>query len=75
MQLLKGISEVVIGSIIREHLGGGRLATPVVEPPYVITQASLVIADGLWVTLVGLIGIAVAGANLTRMGAMYAGLC
>ena len=69
MQVLKGVSEIVIGSLIREHVGGGRLVTPAVEPPYVITQASSVIADGVWVSLVGLIGIAVAGANLTTMGA------
>ena len=75
MQVLKGVSEIVIGSLIREHVGGGRLVTPVVEPPYVITQASLVIADGVWVSFVGLIGIAVAGANLTTMGAKYSGLC
>ncbi|KAL3134610.1 hypothetical protein ABBQ38_006438 [Trebouxia sp. C0009 RCD-2024] len=73
--LLKGISEVVIGSIIKDHLGGGRLATPVVEPPFVITKAGLVIADGVWVTLVGLIGLAIAGGNVTRVAAMYAGLC
>jgi len=75
MQVLKGVSEIVIGSLIREHVGGGRLVTPVVEPPYVITQASLVIADGVWVSFVGLIGIAVAAANLTTMGAKYSGLC
>ncbi|KAL3134611.1 hypothetical protein ABBQ38_006438 [Trebouxia sp. C0009 RCD-2024] len=71
--LLKGISEVVIGSIIKDHLGGGRLATPVVEPPFVITKAGLVIADGVWVTLVGLIGLAIAGhldvlEDFTEMG-------
>ena len=75
MLVLKGINEIVIGSNIKEHLGGGRLAIPVVEPPYVITQAGFIIADGVWVSLVGLIGIAVANANLRTMGAMYAGVC
>lgn len=40
-----------------------------------ITQAGLRIADGLWVSLVGLASIAVANATLTIMGAMYAGHC
>ena len=51
------------------------MAAPVVAPPYVITKAGLVLADGVWVTLVGLIGLGVGGGNLTRVAAMYAGLC
>ena len=47
----------------------------VVSPPFVVTQASLVIADGVWVTLCGLAGMGIAAADLRRAGSAYSGMC
>ena len=75
LQLMKGVSEITIGALVRKGMGSGLLAMPVVEPPYDVTHASLLLADGAWVTLVGIIGLAVAGAKLVRFGPAFSGLC
>ena len=45
-QLLKGVSELVIACILRQHNGPGQLAAPNVQPPYAVTRPDLLVADG-----------------------------
>ena len=46
VQILKGVPEIVIGSILRSAFGSGMLPMPNVQPPYAVTRADLNIADG-----------------------------
>ncbi|KAK9784696.1 hypothetical protein WJX73_007894 [Symbiochloris irregularis] len=71
LYIIKGVSEITIGSIVYKGYGDAELAKPIVSIPYVVTKPGLLIAGGTWVTLTGLIGLTIAILNLRQAGVHF----
>ncbi|KAK9811243.1 hypothetical protein WJX72_000523 [[Myrmecia] bisecta] len=72
--VLRGVAESALGALIRDDIGSGMLAAPVVTLPFVVVYPEISIADGLLVLCFGLLGIIIAVAGLRGMAVPYFGL-